>query len=622
MAVSEYGSAEEHHESMTMELLDLPYTVFLDIICHLPAVDALRCRVLSKAAHAALTRQDLSISLILYHFPRSREGRFLRQSFSDGNAEHVRSYAQQDWSDVFARLARRYFHLANAMPWRVNKVEVLKDADRLRGVTPWNKFLRLDNKTAPFHYWEPTWTYSSRDGLLVYPDSDGLGYQLRDLETRLDVEVPFNVAGKVVRRVRLSDGLLVFEWCEETAHHPLNAEEAAHRHFATAYDVTPAPPSSWAVRFRSEWKIHFLGLPLSHHDRFFSTHNATHYVVYIWQPTRSPWGEDAPLERLVVWDIRGPSLYRPSLDPCEREKPGPDASGPRVIRRLTNGELDAWGIRQNDTPALRGLAIDACTWDAQSESACGHVFIHEEEHRWSAGPHSSANQPRLHRVKSTGIPLEGEGPRWVDECGGGGSGADEGSNDVGTAFCWRGPRARSSSLDWDRSLDEAGGEETETWPGRTPCWRHDDFPYLTVSEVFDAASGVRISARQCFMLETLSVHVRPKLRVAGVDAAHSVGGRSGGSSTSTSNRSRSSSGVSIDVEEEEESSDEDNDDAEEEQEEWRPRGAGTRIEGPGGDEVQFADDMWGELLEKGFICGDERRLLGEDRDGNITIVQF
>ena len=62
--------------------------------------------------------------------------------------------------------------------------------------------------------------------------------------------------------------------------------------------------------------------------------------------------------------------------------------------------------------------------------------------------------------------------------------------------------------------------------------------------------------------------------------------------------------------------------AEEDSEERRPRGAGTRIEGPGGHEVQFADDLWCELLEKGFICGDERRLLGEDRDGNITIVQF
>jgi hypothetical protein len=382
--------------SQQIHLFNLPYTVFLEIVTYLPAVDALRCRGLSRDARTALTREDLCISLILYHFPRSREGRQLRQlrqsSSGHGDGDHT---GDSDWSAAFAVLTRRYFHLANAMPWRVETVEVLTDARRLRGVTPWNRFLRLEDKTAPFHYWDPTWTYASSLGVLVFPDPDGKGYQLRDVETRLDVEVPFGIAGKVVRRVRLSsDGLLVFEWCEEEAYHALNEREAAHRHFATAYDVSRLPPassssstlSSWAVSFRSEWKIHYLGLPLSHHDRFFSTHNSTHYVVYVWQPTRSPWGEDAPLERLIIWDISQPSAYRPSMDPGGRQA----LDGPRIIRRLTNGDLDAWGVRQSDTPSLTALDIDAATWDSHTNSACGHVFIHEEEHRWSAGPHSSA----------------------------------------------------------------------------------------------------------------------------------------------------------------------------------------------------------------------------------------
>ena len=125
---------------------------------------------------------------------------------------------------------------------------------------------------------------------------------------------------------RRRHAILVVEWCEEQGHHELDGFEAAHRHFATAFDVTaaPRPPPSraargrsspWQVSFRSEWKTHYLGLPLSHQDRFLSTHNATHYAVYIWQPTRSPWGEDAPLERLIVWDISQPSPYRPSRDP-------------------------------------------------------------------------------------------------------------------------------------------------------------------------------------------------------------------------------------------------------------------------------------------------------------------
>lgn len=598
-----------HHN----HLLNLPYTVFLEILTHLPAVDVLRCRCLSRDALTALTRQDLCVSLILHHFPRSREGRHLRdlrQRSPGHGGDGDEDEKKLDWAAAFAVLTRRYFHLANAMPWRVDKVEILSDADRLRGVTPWNRFLRLEDKTAPFHYWDPTWTYASALGLLVFPDPDGRGYQLRDVETRLDVEVPFDVEEKVVRRVRLSDdGVLVFEWCEERAYHALNEREVAHRHYATAYDVTQLSSSSsrltsWGIRFRSEWKIHYLGLPLSHHDRFFSTHNATHYVIYIWQPTRSPWGEDAPLERLIIWDISQPSAYRPSLDPGGKP---PADEGPRIVRRLINRDLDFWGVRQSDTPSLRRLDIDACTRDPHTGAACGHVFVHQEEHRWSAGPHSSADQPRLHRVKATGIPLEGAGPRWLDDCGGGDAGG----------FCWRGPRARQQHEDEDGVGEEARRDERDAWAGRASCWRHDDFPYLTVSEVFDATSGVRISARQCFMLETLSVHVRPKLRVTGVDAVHSEGGRrcqSGGGSH------RSSVGVPED----------DNDDLDEhfqqqeegEEEEWRPRGAGTRIEGPGGDEVQFADDLWNKLLSKGFICGDERRLVGEDQDGNVTIVHF
>ena len=40
------------------------------------------------------------------------------------------------------------------------------------------------------------------------------------------------------------------------------------------------------------------------------------------------------------------------------------------------------------------------------------------------------------------------------------------------------------------------------------------------------------------------------------------------------------------------------------------------------EEVQFADDMWSELVHKGHIAGDERWVLGEDEAGRITIVRF
>jgi hypothetical protein len=73
------------------------------------------------------------------------------------------------------------------------------------------------------------------------------------------------------------------------------------------------------------------------------------------------------------------------------------------------------------------------------------------------------------------------------------------------------------------------------------------------------------------MLETLSVLVKPKLRVAGVN--------------------------------------------------W---GLATERqgEGPEGDEVQFEDDWWCQLLGKGYISGDERWIVGEDQAGDITVALF
>jgi hypothetical protein len=681
-----------------MQLTDLPYTLFLEIISYLPPTDAVSCRLVSRRTKQALTRNDLSISLILLHFPRSVEGRLLRGLLRDGNelddekSHSGRELQDGDWAKVFARLARRYHHLGNAMAWRTTKVRTLgEETGFFRGVTPWNRFLRLEGRTAPFHYWDPVWSFSPKDGLLVYPeaDHDGTGdaealsggtrpvlhsgyawcpYRVRDLVTGREVAVPFDVEGKVVRRVRLNDGILMFEWCESEAFHALNEREAAHRHFATAYDVrrkgrqsiipmidrstyekdssSSSAGASWSVAFRSEWKIHYLGLPLSHHDRFYSTHNSTHYVIYIWQPTRSPWGEENPLERLIIWEIGAPSPYRPSQDPGERSKPTDGGGGPRIIRRLINEELHDWDIRQKDTPSLRGLALDECTWDEAAKSACGHVFFHEEDHRWAAGPHSTLTPPRIHRVTTTGIPLVGDGPRWMDECGGGGD------DEISMSFCWRGPQRRAAAeaatahaarSGWSRGCSSleaaAAAAKEEAWLGRAPCWRHDDFPYLTVSEVFDAAAGVRVSARQCFMMETLSVHVRPRLRVQGVEATTSSRSRrrrsrsgddndrthssSGGGANSSRTSSRSGvSSLSSSARRRRHQNGDGGAHTPPCREEERTREDPRRAEGPDGEEVQFADEVWEEMMGKGYICGDERWLVGEDRSGAVTVLEF
>lgn len=104
-----------------------------------------------------------------------------------------------------------------------------------------------------------------------------------------------------------------------------------------------------------------------------------------------------------------------------------------MIKRLSFADLDFYSIRQRSTPVIRNLELDE-----------HHVYVIEEDHRWLVGQQASHTLPRLHKVKSNGIPF-GAGPRWEDECGAGG--------DVNMSFC-----ERSSC---DRS------------PGIAPCWRHE-----------------------------------------------------------------------------------------------------------------------------------------------------
>ena len=292
-------------------------------------------------------------------------------------------------------------------------------------------------------------------------------------------------------------------------------------------------------------------------------------------------GELAYEDSLMVWDMGDPSSAA--------------TSRPHLIRTMRSDDIGFFGIHQGDRPRLTGLQIDDDTWDERTASPQGHLYVLEEDHRWSRGIHTDTFvKPRLHHVRSTGIPLVGSGPRWEDNCGGDGS--DNGSMN----FC----RRRLSPTP-QRGLD---ADTTRTLPGRAPCWRHDDFPYLTVVEVFDVAAGVRFSPRQCFMLETLSVHMRPKLSVRGIDSPSASLGDDAGTIISDS-----SSDVSMD--------------------DVPPAGnggpaqskrrkGGTRTNGPDGVEVQFADGIWTELLGKGYMCGDERWLIGEDTHSHITIVHF
>ncbi|WYZ34736.1 hypothetical protein EsH8_I_001012 [Colletotrichum jinshuiense] len=602
------------------QLTDLPETLFLDILSLLAPREVVLYRLVSRASHAALTRPDISRALLHVFFPDSLECRLLRSRASSGIQGEKSSFpgrepaeppeaatAVPDWPVVFASVSRRYHNLSTGAFHSITTIPVLKDPKLLRPFAPWNRFLRCNDMLAPLQFCDPSWTYA--DGVLVYPSSSTAPlsrlscdsspspspktestipvFRALDVNSGYETMVPFDWTAKVVRRARLAQGILIIEWAEAQGSHPLNECDVAHRHFATAFDVRdvslpsltrPCPPLSDrggsstaesggdrrgqgpAVTFRSEWKIHYLGLPLSAQDRLLSTHNATHYALYAHQPIRSPWGEDSPLERLVVWSLNDPSPYKPSLDPSSSQKP-PSDPGPSVVQRLTNGELDHWGIRQRETPRLMQLALDT----AGSED--GHVFLHEEDHTWAAGPQSSESPPARHTVRSTGIPLSGIGPRWVDECGAEG--------DAERSFC---PAARP---DAGRG-EPVPGSGSETWPGRAPCWRHEEFPYLTVAQVVDPAAGTRVCGRRCFTMETVSASVVP-----------GCSGRARGATPAATTRAGAADA-----------------------------GAGAGAEEAGRGEVQFGDDLWRALMAGAALAGDERWVIGENAAGDVSVVRF
>ncbi|KAM7223261.1 hypothetical protein V8F06_001474 [Rhypophila decipiens] len=750
------------------DITELPRDLFLLIIAYLPPRTCIRCRRVSRQWFAAFTSQDISLLLLRWNFPRCREMRLAAAAatLSSLSPQALGSLSSTNlgvellcftaethsWSWTLAAVARRYHHLGHAKARVVDKIELAgpnQDKDSrssafsFRGVAPWNRYLRLNQNTANFHYDDPSWWYSQEDGVLVYPtaatpmDRDaGYIYQVLDLSTGTQVSVPFDVRQKHIRRVRLAQGVLVVEWAEALPYHQLNDREVVHRHFVTAFDVVrlPSDPDracgapdattgwTWTVKLRSEWKLHFLGLPLNRSDRFFSAHTATHYAVYFWQPNRSLYQDD-PIEQLAVWDISSPSSYRPSEDPNGDNKqevperahsipvglwngahsgangngttsdravsssahPARDTklslakttitSGPRVIRRMAWRELGFYNLRQRATPQLRNLALDD-----------RNLYFVEEEHRWADGQHSSLSPPRVHHVRCTGIPIiptpacatssppkrpplavihnsstvsdptDGPvlGPIWVDTCGADG--------DVNMSFCrraaassgpvpalesWatpqriqlgtlnnsspeyimgllksRGPpsadgwawtastaTANSSHLQSTSNNSSSGEsmgahaaissflEYPQRWPGWAPCWRHEDFPYLTVAEMVDFPAGVRITARHCFMLETISVHVRPgSISIKGAnggldDDEHEVDAKKKKRNSASRKKKRVSSNASS-------------------------------TEAVRSEEVQFGDDMWSELVHKGYIAGDERWVLGEGEDGRITVVRF
>lgn len=384
----------------------LPREIFWMVLGHLGHRDIIHSRRVCHAWNEAFSDPANMQFLLQEWFPLSDEARE-----PDMHCWNEDSIAGDDddnyWRQKFDHVVCRHDHLARGKPKSVQKHRLCDDFG-VSGerewfpVQPWENHASHLMQRVDCNFMETFWTYE--DGLVVYPSADHQCLVLMDLESDRKFMVPFITAGKVVRRVRLQKRVLVVEWAEPKAFHWLNDSDGVHRHFASSFDVERSSSNGggWSVTFRNEWKIMFLGHPLSDNDRFFSTHSKTHYVIYIWQPNRSLYtaDEDAPIESLMVWDISTSSSYRPSLDPMGCLRAHDDDTGPSIITRFGFRELGFFSVRQRGLPGIQRLAI---TDDAHA--------IEITEHRCT-GPMDRLVGPAewTFQVHLTSIPLIGDGP--------------------------------------------------------------------------------------------------------------------------------------------------------------------------------------------------------------------
>jgi len=447
-----------------MSLASLPQDILLIIVQYLEAYDLRRLQLVSHLFEDTFT-DEIYLRVILKDYLHAREVRELLRD--DQHAlTSSQSQTREHHKDVcslqqtFGIVAARYYHLAKGKPRTMQRINIraLDQSGHWLPTPQWDyhesqpggrlyhehashlSFRSVNGISKPYLFRPTLWSYD--DGMLVLArapseeekrETDEAWLRLKseqdisklqedkclyvlDLESGEQAEVPLDVHGKIIRNLRLKEGVLIVEWAEREAFHDLNMVDRVHRHFATAFKINqghasddnvstnsadiqpgqsrpfeskPQANPKLTVQFHSEWRIHFLGFPLTSRDHFFSVHTATHYCLYFWQPNRSLWtgDPDQPIEALHIWDISQACPYKPSEDPSKlnREKHGKE--GPMVIAKFGWTMLGYLGVRQQSCISLLGFELDsqACTVSVKENVfESGQGYFDPAERNWCA----------------------------------------------------------------------------------------------------------------------------------------------------------------------------------------------------------------------------------------------
>ena len=422
------------------DLPDLSTDLFLKVTRFLDPIDLVRCRRVSHSWHRQFIEESFLRDVLVREYGYAQEVHALHKVEVENilDEPYVDNLGQSRdvWRDAFDRVLARKIAIKSGKPRSVTKLDLrseFKISGKQTGIQdirfplfPWDRYRKpqgaqtvlgdvWSGSGAPTDLFETQWTYDS--GLLVYADMIEIqSYVLLDIEQDTMSIVPFDIKDRIVRRVRLKHNLLIFEWAEKESYHRLNELEDVHRHYVTAFDVKYREDSfpwltQWEITFRTEWKLHYLGFPLSEQDYWFSDHSTTHYAVYFWQKNRSAWGENEPIESLLIWDISQLSSQRPSNDNSGGSQV---PTAPPLVKKLSYLDLDFLTIRQGDTPFLRKIALDGNACVYFFEEGCNREVGLHVGHGFEAGRWNPGN---VVWERIIGIPVLGHGPRWEDRLG-------------------------------------------------------------------------------------------------------------------------------------------------------------------------------------------------------------
>ena len=488
-----------------LDIPDLPTDLFLMVTRYLDPIEYVRCRLVSKSWCREFSDESFLRDVLVRKYGKAQEVHALLGS----EVEQINDKLSEDdfgqlnrgvWKKAFDRVVARKHALKSGKPRSVTKLELHSGIIDVLGAQadicdyhipfpPWGRFHMPKSSHSgsggcvmpcPTDLFETEWTYDS--GLLVYVNKIEIqAYVLLDIEQDTTSIVPFDIRDRIVRRIRLKHNLLVFEWAERKPYHKLNEHEDVHRHYVTAFDVKSTKDAfpwltQWKITFRSEWKLHYLGFPLSSLDCWFSDHSSTHYAVYIWQTNRSAWGENEPIESLFIWDISQPSCHYPSDGNAGS---GPVPIAPRLVKKLSYLDLDFLTIRQRDTPFLRKIALDG--------NAC--VYFFEEGCNREKGPHVGYGYEAGRRnpidvvwERIIGIPVLGHGPRWEDR--------------LGKSSIFGGGREQIFGGGWQHAVSSKSLDPLA--PVRASCWRYEGMGSGMRNQVMrDESAGINYSVIQC-----------------------------------------------------------------------------------------------------------------------------